>query len=346
MFVLTNTSFRITTGVMSNTNETTPQKPNTIQRLRKLAAANPQRIVFPESQDPRVLAAAKTLVELKLAKPILIGGEEVDGTQRIDPTDESLIQQCSAQLFENRKHKGLTQEAARVALDDNLLLASLMVRLGHADGCVAGSIATTASVIRAGLYGVGTPATVDGKSVSKLVSSFFLMQLPDRCLTYSDAGVVPDPDQQQLAEIAVEAARNHELLTGETARVAMLSFSTKGSAHHDRVTKVQKATEIAKQLNPDLLIDGELQFDAAFVPEIAARKAADSKVAGRANVFVFPDLDSGNIAYKITERLGGAIALGPLVQGLAKPCMDLSRGCSADDIVDVAVVACVLAQTA
>lgn len=335
---------------MSNTNESTPQLPNTIRRLRELAASNPQRIVFPETQDPRVLTAAKKLVELKLAKPILIGGEEVSGTERIEPTDDSLLQQCSQQLFENRKHKGLTLEAARVALDDDkLLLASLMTRLGHADGCVAGSIATTASVIRAGLYGVGTPKSVDGKKVSKLVSSFFLMQLPDRCLTYSDAGVVPDPDANQMAEIAVAAARNHELLTGETARVAMLSFSTKGSAHHDRVTKVQKATELAtelaKELNPDLLVDGELQFDAAFVPEVAARKAPESKVAGRANVFIFPDLDSGNIAYKITERIGGAIALGPLVQGLAKPCMDLSRGCSADDIVDVAVVASVLAQS-
>ena len=319
-------------------------KPNTVQRLRELAKSNPQRIVFPETEDPRVIAAAEKLVKLGLAKPILIGGDEIPGADRIDPADPKLVQQCSQQLFENRKHKGLTLEAAEQALDDKLIFASLLVRLGHADGTVAGSIATTASVIRAGLYGVGLPQSSDDQKTGKLVSSFFLMQLPDRCLTYSDAGVVPDPDEQQLAEIAVTAARNHELLTGETAKVAMLSFSTKGSAHHDRVTKVRSATELAKAINPDLLIDGELQFDAAFVPEVAARKAADSPVAGQANVFIFPDLDSGNIAYKITERLAGATALGPLVQGLAKPCMDLSRGCSADDIVDVAVVASALAQ--
>ena len=312
---------------------------NVIERLRNAAAQNPKRIVFPETQDPRVVEAAKTLVELQLAIPVMIGGQSVAGTEHVDPLDPQLLNDCAQQLFENRKHKGLTLDAAKLALDDPLLLATLMTKLGRADGCVSGSIATTANVIRAGLYGVGTPAG------SKLVSSFFLMQMPDRCFTYSDAGVVPDPNANQLAEIAVTAAANHERLTGEQARVAMLSFSTKGSAQHPRVDKVREATSIAKKLNPNLLIDGELQFDAAFVQSVADRKASESPVAGRANVFVFPDLDSGNIAYKITERLAGATALGPLVQGLAKPCMDLSRGCSSNDIVDVAVVASVLAAT-
>jgi len=168
--------------------------------------------------------------------------------------------------------------------------------------------------------------------------------LADRAITYADCGVVPDPNAEELAEIAIVSATNHQQLTGEVPKVAMLSFSTKGSAEHPRVTKVRAALEIAKQAVPDLLIDGELQFDTAVVPEIAERKAADSPVAGAANVLIFPDLDSGNIAYKITERLAGAIALGPLIQGLAKPCMDLSRGCKPTDIVDVAVIAAVLAE--
>ena len=253
-------------------------------------------------------------------------------------TDETLLQQCADRLFENRKHKGMTVELAKEAIsEDPLLFAALLVSIGFVDGSVAGSIATTASVIRAGLYGVGP------KPGRKLVSSFFLMRLPDRVMTYADCGVVPDPDAEQLAEIAVTAAENHHLLTREEPKVAMLSFSTKGSANHPRVDKVRTAMELAKGMAPELAIDGELQFDAAFVPAVATRKAPESKVAGQANVFIFPDLDSGNIAYKITERVGGAQALGPLVQGLAKPCMDLSRGCSPEDIVDVAVIASLLA---
>ena len=316
--------------------------PKTIARLREQARANPRRIVFPESHDPRVIAAARKFAELGLGVPVLIPREEGPPPSEITDleiadVDEALSEKCANQLYENRKHKGLSPEGARQALGDPLLLSALMVKTGFVAGSVAGSLATTASVIRAGLYGIGPIAG------GKIVSSFFLMQLSDRAVTYSDCGVVPDPDARQLAEIAISAAHSHHVLTSEPPRVALLSFSTRGSAEHARINTVRDAITIIRHRDPKLCVDGELQFDAALLPEVAERKAPDSEVAGRANVFIFPDLDSGNIAYKITERLAGAKALGPLIQGLAHPFMDLSRGCRVDDIVDVAVIASVMA---
>ncbi len=315
-----------------------------IDHLREKARQRPRRILFPEMHDPRVVEAVAMLAERQLVVPILLEREDfarpnsLSRFETVSVADLELVRKCAEQLYENRKHKGLSREAADEAIKDPLYFASLLVKTGFADGAVAGSMTTTSSVIRAALYGIGT-APGGGT-----VSSFFLMQLPDRALTYSDCGVVPDPNSAQLAEIAISAADSHRALTGEEPKVAMLSFSTKESASHPRIDKVREALDIIRTKRPDLCVDGELQFDAAFVPSVARQKAPDSPVAGQANVFIFPDLDSGNIAYKITERLAGAQALGPLIQGLERPFMDLSRGCSQEDIVNVAVIASVLAK--
>lgn len=324
---------------------------NITGQLRETAAQTRATIVLPEGTDPRVIQAAIRLRNQRIVQPVLLGDPQqifdaassanLDLPSKIDMIDPANSDQRDhfADLFyEKRKAKGITLEEAAERVVDPLVFGALLVDSGEADGCVAGAVNATSSVLRAALLVIGVQ---EGGSI---VSSCFLMVLPDgRPITYGDCGMVPAPNAEQLASIAIASAQTHQQLTGEEPIVAMLSFSTKGSAEHESVDKVRTACDLVREMEPDLLIDGELQFDAAYVSAVGERKAPDSAVAGRANVFIFPNLDAGNIAYKITERLGGAQALGPIIQGLAKPMHDLSRGCGTDDIVLMAAIAAVQA---
>ncbi len=329
-----------------------------ISNLQESAKKNPKRVVYPEGTDLRVLTGAlKAKTEGVVTQAFVVGdaedikkvasenGLDISILEIVDPKTDANLDKFTEIYFELRKHKGISIEDARKKVLDPLNFAAMMVKEDVADGSVGGAVYTTGSVIVSAAQILGTEKGID------VISSSFLMVVPNylgsgqsKALIYGDCGVNPNPNESQLASITYSCAKMYRKLVGGEPNIAMLSFSTKGSGRHEDVNKVTNALGLVKERYPELQADGEFQFDAAIVPSIGAKKAPGSNIAGNADVLIFPDLDAGNIAYKITERLGNASAMGPLLQGVAKPFMDLSRGCNAEDIFNVTLVAVKLAE--